>query len=45
MSERRDAVESAETDPEVRPGFTVGDPRVSDAETDRLCEVARSGTV
>jgi hypothetical protein len=38
MCERRDVVESAQTDPEVRLGFTVGDPRVSDAEIDRLCE-------
>jgi hypothetical protein len=43
--ERRDMVESTETDPEVWLGFTAGDPRVSDAELDRLCELARSGTV
>jgi hypothetical protein len=42
---RRNVVESNETDPELRLGFAVGDPRVSDAELGRLCELARSGTV
>jgi hypothetical protein len=43
--ERRDVVESSETDPQLGLAFAVGDPRVTDAELERLRELARSGTV
>jgi hypothetical protein len=43
--ERREVVKSTETEPELELAFTVGDPRVTDAELDRLRELARSGTV
>jgi hypothetical protein len=43
--ERRNVVESTETEPELELDFTVGDPRVTDAELERLRELARSGTV
>ena len=39
------AIQSAEPDPELRLAFTVGDRRVTDAELERLRELARSGTV
>jgi hypothetical protein len=43
--ERRSWVATSETpDPELELSFTLGDPRVTDAEIDQLCELARSGT-